>query len=53
VGWEVVEAVKCKARIMEEEHAQYFLGFIWDWELLMAQVILPLIGAGLRAKPLA
>ncbi len=38
---------------MEEEGAQFFLGFAWAWELLLARALLPLIGAGLRTKPVA
>jgi hypothetical protein len=38
---------------VDEEGAQFFLGFIWAWELLFARALLPLIGTGLRTKPVA
>jgi hypothetical protein len=35
---------------VETEGAQYFLEFVWAWDLLSARALLPLIGAGLHTK---
>ncbi len=51
-GCEAVERVECRTRLVEEEEgAQYFLKLFWAWELLLARALLPLIGGGLRTKP--
>ncbi len=53
MGWGAVEKVEWRTRLVEEEGAQLFSGFVRAWELLLAQALLLLIGAGLRAKPIA